>query len=242
MNLPAQSQGIAPYDTIASLYDRHWGHAFAKVAVEAFRTHLANLLPRDATVLDLCCGTGLMVADLELQGYRTFGVDESSRMLDIARRNAPYAQFQQADMARFRWGLKFDAAVWLYNSLNHAHSLDHLRATLANVREHLTHEGFLLFDYVAPESFETDWECCEEIDAEEGVRTIRYVHERAAGYATCWIDGESIRQTLFEPAEIGAVLRSVGLVVQRETPMVGENPPRGRHLVLARKASAGERP
>src|SRR5579863_5830052 len=126
-----------PYDTIASVYDEYWGNEFAEFAQGAFQAHLAGVLPRHAAVLDLCCGTGLLIAHLDTLGYRMSGVDESPKMLEIARRHTGHAQFQRADMAAFQWGAPFDAVVCFYNSVNHTRSLEHLDAALANVARHL---------------------------------------------------------------------------------------------------------
>ncbi|MEO7650136.1 MAG: class I SAM-dependent methyltransferase, partial [Bryobacteraceae bacterium] len=107
----------APYDGIAAVYDRYWGSAFAIHARKAVETHLASRLPRRAAVLDLCCGSGLLLRELDALGYDSFGVDESAGMLEVARQNAPDAVLQRADMAAFEWDYTFDAAICLYNSL-----------------------------------------------------------------------------------------------------------------------------
>jgi hypothetical protein len=157
-------------------------------------------------------------------------------MLEIARGNAPRAQLQQADMAEFRWQVRFNAVLSLYNSVNHARSLEHLRLTLVNAAGHLASPGFLLFDYVLPEAFEQAWECSEKVNTQEGPCEVRYFHEPDSGYATCQIGSSSrIRQALFESSEIRAALFSAGFAVLSETSMTGPNPVRGRRLVLAAK-------
>jgi SAM-dependent methyltransferase len=225
-----------PYDTIASVYDQYWGNEFAEFAQAAFQEHLAAVLPRRAAVLDLCCGTGLLIAHLEPLGYRVFGVDESAKMLEIARRNTLHAQLQRADMAGFHWGSGFDAVVCFYNSVNHTDSLDHLRASLVNVAKHLKPDGLFLFDYAARDAFESHWESNETLETSDGVASMRYAYEPSAGRATCCIEnpGTVIHQIALEPDQVHAGLRSAGLTVEREIPMIGPNPVRGRRLVLAR--------
>jgi SAM-dependent methyltransferase len=226
----------AAYDPVAALYDQHWGREFAAVAKAALETHLLPLLPPGSAVLDLCCGTGLILADLDQRGFRTFGVDESPKMLAIARDNAPRSALQQADMAAFHWDIRFSAVVSFYNSLNHAQSLDHLRATLLNVVKHLDDGGLLLFDYVLPEAFESSWEWCEQIDDEAGARTLRYSYERSSGHANLLINQQDlIRQTSFQPRQIRDALKAAGLAASSETPMINSSPVRGRRLLVARK-------
>jgi len=228
---------FAAYDPIASLYDQCWGQEFAEFAQEAFRTHLGEILPQPASVLDLCCGTGLLIAHLGELGHNVFGVDESSGMLEIAGRNAPQAQLQQADMAGFHWDARFDAVVCLYNSVNHTRSAEHLQAVMANVAAHLHSTGWFLFDYATLEAFESAWETNEEIDTERGLETIRYLYQRSARQATCSIDHRTeIRQIPLEAEEVHRALRLAGLGVIKEMPMAGPRPIAGRRLILARPA------
>jgi len=225
------------YDPIASIYDRYWGEEFAEFARDAFRTHLAGILPAGAAVLDLCCGTGLLIAHVAALGYNVFGVDESAGMLEIAGRNAPQARLQQADMAGFHWDGRFDAVVCLYNSLNHTRSPEHLQAVLARVSAHLHPAGLFLFDYATPEAFDSAWEADEEIDTEQGLATIRYAYERSARRATCSIAHRTeIRQIPLEPEQVYRSIRLAGLAVIQEAPMAGPRRVEGRHLVLAGRA------
>jgi SAM-dependent methyltransferase len=232
----------APYDTIASVYDQYWGNEFTEFAQEAFEAHLAAELPSHAAVLDLCCGTGLLLAHLEPLGYRTFGVDESAKMLEIARRNTRHAQLQHADMAGFHWTARFDAVMCLYNSVNHTRSLDHLDRALANVARHLNPGGLFLFDYAAREAFEFHWDSQEQIDTGDGMAAMRYAYEPGGGQATCRIESQrtEIRQIALEPEQILASLRRSGLGLERETSMAGPSPVAGRRLVLARKQQVRE--
>lgn len=223
----------ASYDAVASLYDRHWGNEFSAAAKAAFDAHLLPRLSRGASVLDLCCGTGLILAHLEQLGFAACGVDESAKMLAIARPNAPRARLLHDDMATFDAGSQFDAAVSFYNSLNHARSVQHLRGTLVNVANHLTPGGFFLFDYVSPEGFETAWEWREKIDGES--QEVRYAYDKSSGHAICVVDQRhEIRQIAIPVGEMGDALRAAGLTMLLDAPMTGASPA-GRQLVLARK-------
>jgi SAM-dependent methyltransferase len=222
----------ASYDAIAALYDDYWGQTFAVLARESFQQHLSPLLPAGAAVLDLCCGTGLFMAHLGSLGFEAYGVDESSKMLRAARRNAPRAKLQQADMAEFHAGRNFDAVVSFYNSMNHAPSVEHLRATMANVARHLPANGHFLFDYVLPDAFESAWEWTEKIEG----WTFRYTYEKSSGRATCLVnERDAIRQSSFEAREIHEALSDAGFVVVEESQMIGSAPLGSRKLVLAKK-------
>ena len=75
-----------PYALLAGVYD--------EIVVDPCHARWAQYLselwapeePGVRTVLDVCCGTGLMTRELALLGYRVTGVDASPAMLERARR------------------------------------------------------------------------------------------------------------------------------------------------------------
>jgi SAM-dependent methyltransferase len=227
----------APYDAIAPLYDSHWGNAFASHAKPVLREHLLGNLPPGATVLELCCGTGLLLQEMSASGCECFGVDESAGMLQIAAGNAPHSRLQQADMARFRWNRRFDAALCLYNGVNHARSARHFAATLHRVRSHLKQGGLFLFDYVLPAAFASDWDYSEVLHEGARKHAIRYEFDARKGVATCMIGRDvRIRQLPFETSTVREALRDAGFALIREMPMPAAPPLGGRRLVLATTA------
>jgi SAM-dependent methyltransferase len=222
----------ASYDPVASLYDSYWGQRFFEFAREAFHDHLGAKLPPGGAVLDLCCGTGLLLAHAEGLGFDVSGVDESANMLAVARRNAPRAHLQQADMAGFTLNQQFDAVVWFYNSLNHARSVEHMRATVVNIAQHLKPGGHLLFDYVLPKAFEDVWEWSEQIDG----WMFRYTYDGSSGQATCLINQSgAIRQMSFQARQIHEAVSDAGMTIVYEEPMTGAPPLGARQLVLAHR-------
>jgi SAM-dependent methyltransferase len=97
-------------------------------------------------VLDLCCGTGLLAAELTSRGHRVVGVDVSAPMLELAReRLGPGADLRQAALPALPVEGMFDAAVSTFDGLNYLTPSD-LRLTLANVARVLRTGGWLVFD------------------------------------------------------------------------------------------------
>jgi SAM-dependent methyltransferase len=85
------------FDAIGDRYDEAFPHKEGQIAASAW---LAASLGPGARVLDLGCGTGLPTArQLVDAGVRVTGVDLSTGMLALARKNVPEATFLQADMA-----------------------------------------------------------------------------------------------------------------------------------------------
>ena len=76
------------YDPFAELYNRRWG-GFAANIVPALDHLVFDRLPPGATVLDLCCGTGQLLASLGDRDLDLIGVDGSAAMIEHARANAP---------------------------------------------------------------------------------------------------------------------------------------------------------
>jgi len=109
---------------------------------------LSRRLPRDASVLDLGCGTGVPTARaLTDQGHRVLGIDTSSKMLDLARKQVPGAMFVKQDMrgATFPAG-EFDA-VSAYFSLMMLSRSD-ISLVLGRVRTWLKPGGLLSLSFV----------------------------------------------------------------------------------------------
>ena len=70
------------------------------------------LVPAQAQILDLGCGSGKPIAAYLLaQGYTVTGVDSSETMLLMARQNFPEQTWLQADMRQFNLAQKFDAIL-----------------------------------------------------------------------------------------------------------------------------------
>lgn len=82
------------------------------------------------------------------------GVDLSPAMLRLARRLNPEVRYRRGDMRTVRLRERFDAAA-AFDSINHMHTLDDLRATFANAFAHLRPGGaFVTYAEVTRERFD----------------------------------------------------------------------------------------
>lgn len=69
-------------------------------------------LPSQAKVLDLGCGTGNPIAKhIVERGFRVVGIDQSEKLLEIAKTIVPEAELLHADMIEIQFAEKFAAAV-----------------------------------------------------------------------------------------------------------------------------------
>ena len=78
--------------------------------------NLCGTLEAGATVLDPFCGTGVVLQEALLMGYRAYGTDINSRMIDYSKRNLQHFGFknyklEEGDATGFKWSEKIDAVA-----------------------------------------------------------------------------------------------------------------------------------
>lgn len=82
-------------------------------------------LPPRAKVLDLGCGTGNPIAKhIVERGFRVVGIDQSKKLLEIAKTLIPGAVFIHGDMVEIQFAEKFAAAV-AWDSVFHVERKHH---------------------------------------------------------------------------------------------------------------------
>ncbi|GEP89097.1 Methyltransferase domain-containing protein [Chitinophaga terrae (ex Kim and Jung 2007)] len=129
------------YNMIAGWFEENRGKSLIE---KKYLDRLINTTRRNATVLDLGCGTGMPVMDYLLkQGLQVTGVDASSRMLEIARHNLPRADLRLADMRQLSLNQQFDALI-AWHSFFHLPPEDQPSMFLI-FKMHLKNKGLLLF-------------------------------------------------------------------------------------------------
>jgi SAM-dependent methyltransferase len=137
---------VEAYSRLAGVYD--------EIVVDPchgrWASYLHELWSADAegvrSVLDLCCGSGLLASELIARGYRVIGVDASEAMLAVARtRLGPEAALSRMTLPDLTLEGVFDAAVCTLDGFNYL-SPDELRLTIAAVAERLRPAGWLVFD------------------------------------------------------------------------------------------------
>jgi SAM-dependent methyltransferase len=86
-------------DDLAHAHDAGFG-AYAREAAPGILGILREAGVDEGTVVDLGCGSGILLAALGGAGYQTVGIDPSAAMLRLARRAAPGARLVRAPAER----------------------------------------------------------------------------------------------------------------------------------------------
>jgi SAM-dependent methyltransferase len=222
---------LEPYTRLAGVYD--------EIVVDPCFPLWADFLDRVwltdgdgvRNVLDVCCGTGLMAAELIPRAYRVTGVDASAAMLARARRLlGDDVLLLEQTMPDLRIDGVFDAAISTFDGLNYLTPAD-FAASLAAIAARLRTGGWLIFDlhtdamldYVAAHPSiegETDGNAfviSSEVDLDERTCNSRIVVSRGADEFA-----EDHFQYFHSDLGVEAALRSAGLdlvrVVDEYTP------------------------
>lgn len=95
------------YEKIASSFSDTRRGTWEEIA------YICNLVPEGSSVLDLGCGNGRLVKELSRKKVKYLGLDSSSSLLDLAKKQHPGAAFLEMDFTRDLSDLKqqFDFVI-----------------------------------------------------------------------------------------------------------------------------------
>lgn len=144
------------YDALAWLYNKYWAQP-QQLLWSPLESLVLKDVPAAGHILDLCCGTGQLAADLTTRGFRVTGVDGSGEMLRFATENAPEAEFVLSDARSFDLPPTFHGAVSQFGSLNHVMELRDLQTVFEKVHASLLPDGRFLLDLNTEEGFLARW-------------------------------------------------------------------------------------
>ncbi len=133
---------IELHKKLAPRYAYRYSFEFSRLFQEDWHSELIRRAPAGARhVLDIGCGTGFFLAELQAQHKGAIGLDISFEMLQVSEQYVPGARLVTADAERMPFiGGTFDA-VFCKGSLHHTR--DHVRF-LTNCRELCSADGRLV--------------------------------------------------------------------------------------------------
>lgn len=102
------------------------------------------------TVLDLGCGTGGHALILANQGYKIIAVDQSEKMLKIAKRKVKSkelnVEFVKGDIKNINFNKKFDAVIAMFAVMSYQTKNKDIKKIFRTVKSHLYPGGLFIFD------------------------------------------------------------------------------------------------
>ncbi|PZU93581.1 MAG: SAM-dependent methyltransferase [Chelatococcus sp.] len=133
---------------VVDLYERHAlafdGERGRTLMERSWLERFLALLPEQAEVLDIGCGSGEpLAAHLVGRGCRLTGIDSSATLIGLCRRRFPKHDWHVADMRGLALGRKFDGLL-AWDSFFHLRA-DDQRAMFPVFREHAAAGAALMF-------------------------------------------------------------------------------------------------
>ena len=147
---------VSSYDDIAGMYHELWANSYFPAALPALERLFLSRINPPALVLDVCCGSGHVTAELVRRGYRVTGVDSSAALVDIARKQLPEVDLHVQDVRHLELTGPFDAALSTFDSLNHILNLEDLHAVFSGIHATLASGGLFVFDMNLEEAYSLD--------------------------------------------------------------------------------------
>ncbi len=171
----------------ARVYHHLWGD-FARQIAPVLRTfyEATTIGQMDHSLLDVCCGTGVLAGHFLEHGYRVVGLDLSAAMLDYARANTEsytetgQAYWLQADAASFDLVERFGLAVSTFDALNHLPDITALRGCIQCVYRTLLEDGWFLFDLNTRLGLRTLWNSMHVREQEDYLLVERSIYDEDA--------------------------------------------------------------
>lgn len=221
MTLAVETPLNNPYDLFAAFY----AHAFAGENVQKILPFLESVLlralPENATILDVCCGSGHLARALIERGFRVTGIDNSCRMIEQARSIAPTAEYFVGDVRSFTIERQFDAAVCTFNSLAHFETRQ-LPAVFAQVHRAIAPSAQFVFDLYLETAYCRRWRGEFEVRAGDECCMVRPTYDPQRRTATSRISmrvaaqdsapGQTVETTLVQHCHTAAQIeQSLGV-------------------------------
>ena len=233
-------------DWFGEEYLELYPHRDEQEARRAVSLYLATFRPPGDPVLDLACGAGRHLRELEASGLPTVGLDLSAVLLGEARRASPEACLVRADMRRlpFRTGA-FGGLTSFFTSFGYFGTRDEDRRVAREIRRVLRDGGNFMLDFfnaqrVRDELVPRDERVTDgrrvtqtrEIEDDTVVKRIRIREETADGIRERRFE-ERVR--LYSPEGLQALLEDAALAVRHRYGDYhgGDFDPAAERLILA---------
>jgi len=150
------------YDQFASIYQRGPYIRFSQgLAESVLPEYLEELGIEPTDLLDIACGEGSFAVAMAQLGYNVTGIDQSERMIELARERARAADvpvnFLVEDMRSIPFEDAFDLVTCFFDSLNYMLTVKDLQESFQGAYRALHRGGFYIFDMNTIYGLAVDW-------------------------------------------------------------------------------------
>ncbi|MCC5816745.1 MAG: methyltransferase domain-containing protein [Leptospira sp.] len=98
------------------------------------------------TAMDVGCGSGEHVKDLQAMGYKILGIDSSSQMIETAKKRFPHCKFEVGFMEEYKLKQAVDSVVCLFGTFNYLTSNEAIKDFFQVTYKNLKPAGILILD------------------------------------------------------------------------------------------------
>lgn len=213
------------YGPLAAWYDRLTGDVPYAQFADFYEAEFARQGGEFRLLLDFCCGTGTLTAEMTRRGYELIGVDASVDMLMQAREKtaalSPAPLFLCQDAAELDLYGTVDAAYCSLDGMNYLPP-ESLPELFRRLRLFVRPGGLVLFDVKSPEWFRSldgeifvdeteDLLCLWRADLDEERQAVVYGMDLFERRGTLWRrSGEEHVEYIHEPERLRALLEDQG--------------------------------
>lgn len=105
------------------------------------------------SLIEIGCGTGRLAGSFVDEGFQYTGLDMSTDMLNIAKKNNPGLQFIQGDMRNFELVDKPEACIITGRTISYLQTNKDVSDAFTSIGNNLLARGILCFDFINAEKF-----------------------------------------------------------------------------------------
>lgn len=211
------------YARSAQFYDALYADRDYASASDVVTRAIRASNPAASTLLEIACGTGRYMEQLQRQ-FSVEGLDINSSLLEFAAQRLPGCTFHLGDMTGFDTGKTYDVVACLFSSIAYVQTVERLNMAIAAMTQHLAPGGLLVIEpFFPPERYWTGhlvlnttdlpdlkiaWSYVMQRRDNLGILDIHYMVTRAEGVETF---NEVHQLGLFAGADYAAAFSKNGL-------------------------------
>jgi len=206
------------YERLSQVYDYGW-YKFPEQYLGLIEELLDEHDIREARILDIACGTGMLAISLAKRGHVVQGIDISQEMIALARSKSAgmlNVSFEVQDMTDLMVHDKFDLITCAYDAINYVLDIDGLKTMFARVALSLDKSGLFVFDSNCNQHYVNQGNGSYKIAIGQQYIFIKWSHDPVTRERTTifqFPDGseEIHRQRPYDLSEIDPVLKESNL-------------------------------